>query len=94
MDERASCKTCKHCKKDWFGTVPFMWFSPYFYKCTQSLKEEDVEWDPVTGKDIVTKKHYESCPSMRSKYNGGCGPHGIMWEPKYEKDLFKYIKRS
>jgi hypothetical protein len=94
MSERVSCKECKYCKRDWFGTVPFMWGSPYFYKCTKSLKEEEVEWDPVTGKEIVTKKHYPSCPTMRSRFNDECGEEGKYWEPKYEKDLFKYIKRS
>jgi len=91
MSEQVACKECKFCKFDWCS--PFSWGSEYAYKCTKELTDELKEWSPVTGTIKVTEKHFPGCTMQRREF-GPCGIDGKLWEPKYEKDLFKYIKRS
>jgi glutaredoxin len=92
-NEIYSCKTCKYCKHDFRNTTIFAWGSDYAYVCTKDTVEDKEEINFVTGKVTVEKRDYERCSSMRLSM-GECGHEGKFWEPKYEKDLFKYIKRS
>ena len=55
MNERVTCKSCKHSKFNWSN--PFSWGSPYSYRCKKSVKPEDIDWDPVTGKETIVKEH-------------------------------------
>jgi len=91
MNETVTCKSCKHCKFNWKDI--FSWGSEYAYVCKKTQTDEWSITDPVTGRVKVLKNYMCSCSSERSKYSGKCGEDGKLWEPKYKKDLFTYIKR-
>jgi hypothetical protein len=90
MDKTVSCKECRHLKLQLKN--PFTWFTPYMYKCKKAPVPEKREIDPVTGKTIVEPAHYENCSFARREY-GPCGLDGLLWQPKYKKDIFKYLSR-
>lgn len=91
MEDIVSCKSCKHVRYDW-KNFPFNIGSIYAWNCNRVTSKEEVEFDPVNGKELVKPSARKICMSARSEY-GECKPEGKFWEPKHKKDLFKYLKR-
>jgi len=91
MNELVSCKSCMHARYEW-KNFPFNIGSPYSWQCDKVKTKEEIELDPVNGKEILKKAERKLCMSARDKF-GDCGPDGKFWEPKNKKDMFKYIKR-
>jgi hypothetical protein len=89
--EKVLCKDCKH---SFIPIQSFIWHGTgsYAYKCKISFKETHEEFDPVIGPKKI-KGAYESCSIARiGSRDERCGESGKFWEPKYKKDLFKFIK--
>ncbi len=90
MSDQVSCQDCRHSFRPWQS---FLFYSgPYTYQCRKGIEEAKEEFEPVTGKIIVTEAKNKGCVSMRSKY-GECGVEGTLWEPKKRKDFLLYLKR-
>jgi len=88
MTEKVRCLDCKHRKvtlADWFAST-----ARYRGICTKTWIPEKREFDPVLG-EKVTKGHFDN-PSFARGYDAPCGKEGKLWEPKKQKDLFKFIK--
>ncbi len=84
------CKQCKHSfipfEQRVLSIMSFSKPSKFFYKCKKAFKEDESEFNPVTG-PVKVKRHYETCASARMR-SGVCGMEGTLWEPKHKKDLF------
>lgn len=84
------CKSCVHVRFNWAN--PFSIGSQYAWVCNKIMSEEEIEINPIDGKEIRKKPERKLCASARGKY-GDCGPEGKLWEPKKEKDFFIYLKK-
>jgi hypothetical protein len=74
-----------------------MWFSGAAPKhrryCRRSHVPAQTVYNPVTGGEREAAR-YQSCAVFRigRSCEGNCGADGFYWQPKKDRDLFKYIK--
>ena len=87
--ELVLCKDCKHSFRTWYDIL-FGASKRYSMKCRLNYKSSEEDLDLVTGPKMVDAK-YESC-SLTRLNSQPCGESGKLWQPKHQKDIFKYIK--
>ena len=84
------CKRCKHSfvplEQRVLSIFSLFQMSRFSYRCKKAFKEDESEFNPVTG-PVKVDRHYETCASARM-LSGVCGKEGKLWEPKHKKDLF------
>ncbi len=84
------CKNCKHAfvplEQRLMSVFAFGKLGRFDYRCRLAFKEDESEFNPVTGA-VKVKRHYETCASTRM-LSGICGKEGKLWAPKNKKDLF------
>ena len=96
MDNKVTCKSCMHAIRgvnlnERISSWIFDSVGKYI-KCNRTLND-NIEYDPVTGMMVVEKK-IEYCSTQRKfESDDHCGPNGMFWIPKKEKDLFKLMIR-
>lgn len=89
------CSACIHSTVPLSAKIASFPFKPnaFFFRCKKDVKEEHIDFNPVTGPKKI-QKHYESCHVTRSSYSGICGPEGKLWSPKQKKNIFLAITRG
>ena len=92
MNKNLLCKDCVHSFIKW-DEYPNYWIlkSPYWHRCRKSFKQEEIDFNPVTGGKKL-KPTYNQCSFERGR-EGLCGPSAKNWSPKHKKDLFKLLTR-
>jgi hypothetical protein len=66
----------------------------HWLKCRKGFRPEKLEEDPVLGTKKVPA-NYQYCSSFRigESKEGNCGYDAFYWEPKDQKNLFKFMKK-
>lgn len=92
MDDYVTCKSCQHVRYDW-KYFPFNLGNQTSWMCDKVRTKEEVETNPITGKQFVKPPERRMCVVARGEY-GDCGHEGKFWTPKHKRDIFKYIARA